>query len=287
MTASQKRTLSSLPTELHIKILSHIPWKSHIPCMQVCTLWREILSGDDLRDDRYIDLYQPRYHRLFTEVGKANLRILKFTLSGNAIGSVKIAPHPYTQICSGYTPAPEDSSLDELELRRDGLLRDPLFYHRNITFLSDEELRELTFEGSICLELGGIHINTQCIDPVSGANHIARDEYFSFDETKRLSDMSLEEFLKFAADFTVKDDFLEDYAKVDMEVGLTQWPVSDTMLFYIRVKNIEWKDGRMLLDRHSVYESNTVDGQDGVLEVPESSGWGASDWETEPASWDT
>ncbi|KAK6543003.1 hypothetical protein TWF694_006934 [Orbilia ellipsospora] len=274
-TGPRKLSLSDLPTELHAKILYYLPWKSHIPCMQVCTRWLEILCGDCFKDARYIDVYQPRYHRLFTEPDPTNLRILKFTLSGKEVGAISIASHPAAGNMVPSLDDLEDKVLEELELRQDGILADNLFYHKNVRILSEEDRREYTFEGSIDLEIEGIKLSIQCIDPDSGTNKLDKKEYLSLNETPEFSEMTLKGFLTFVAEFATKDEFLKDYKTIDMELGVDSWPVSNTEWFYLRLKNIEWADGRSIQGHQSVY------GQEAYLEEE----IGGSEWEISGSGW--
>ncbi|KAF3919979.1 hypothetical protein AA313_de0209689 [Arthrobotrys entomopaga] len=272
-TSPRKLGLSDLPTELQTKILYYLPWISHIPCMQVCTRWLDILRTDCFNDARYIDVYQPRYHRLFTEAGPANLRILKFTLSGKEIRAISIAPHPASE---NLIPSLKNLEEKPMELRKDGILTDLLFYYKNRRILSGDDLREYTFEGSIDLELEGISIDIHCIDPDSGKNKLDKSEYFSFSEVPELSDMTLGDFLKFVAEFATRDEFLKAYKTVDMELGLNSWPVSNTEAFYLRLKNIEWVDGRSIREHQSVYEQDSCS-EEGI---------GGSEWENSGSGWD-
>ncbi|KAK6347434.1 hypothetical protein TWF718_005275 [Orbilia javanica] len=45
--------LDSLPTTIHRRILSFLPWQSHIPVSNVCQFWNDLLSEDQFKLKRY------------------------------------------------------------------------------------------------------------------------------------------------------------------------------------------------------------------------------------------
>lgn len=45
--------LESLPTNIHRRILSYLPWQSHIPAAKACTIWNILLEDDDFKVKRY------------------------------------------------------------------------------------------------------------------------------------------------------------------------------------------------------------------------------------------
>ncbi|KAF3936085.1 hypothetical protein ABW20_dc0106563 [Dactylellina cionopaga] len=106
--------LSSLPNELHVKILKYLHWTDHFACMATWNFWRDILKTDTFKDKRYAENCFPRPHRLFY-YHMFNDAIVQFTYANH-----QIQPHSYWKK-KEFEPDQKICDLDA------NILDDPLF----------------------------------------------------------------------------------------------------------------------------------------------------------------
>ncbi|KAJ6259520.1 hypothetical protein Dda_5157 [Drechslerella dactyloides] len=121
--------ITALPTELQTEILSWLPWESHLPCMQVCTLWRNLLlDAVPLKKSRFVKAGALRHHQIFAEPFGA----LRFSTTIDRVQSTSLTPPDYSYAAldsDDYEISPEVRAIWELRTLQDnGVLDDPVFY---------------------------------------------------------------------------------------------------------------------------------------------------------------
>ncbi|RVD83074.1 uncharacterized protein DFL_007476 [Arthrobotrys flagrans] len=78
-----------LPYDVYIEISSHVSWRTHVACMDVCTFWRQILLAPHAKAKRLSSDSDPRVHRIFKSVLLRHTSILQITHHNQEIVSVQ------------------------------------------------------------------------------------------------------------------------------------------------------------------------------------------------------
>ncbi|KAK6340551.1 hypothetical protein TWF696_008878 [Orbilia brochopaga] len=241
-------SIASLPPELHIEILSYLHWKSHITCMQVCTLWRSILSFDNFSDKRYEgNGCSPRYSFLPGQ--------LAFTITDGEITSVRprIVPldeHRYPvrdTEDAAFTTDPSSmlvsdvingshniSSSNSIELVDSPLLDEGYFRYYNCP-----PPEQVTWNKAI----RGFFIGWVCWrDPVTG--RIIKEDggqsYFGArgDQDPDPRDMTVRGFLEFCRDIVVRKELLRARRQMTVEVCHLMGPSVGFLFYVLEVKDV-------------------------------------------------
>lgn len=118
----QSRTLTDLPLELQLQVLSHLPWQTQANCMFVCKSWREILTTSSTsRGSRYTVYHEPRTHYMWNQ----QFRQVKFRIFKNKITELYFAIH--SQRKHLRTMPIEEKYLWTVNMAGHPILNDPLF----------------------------------------------------------------------------------------------------------------------------------------------------------------
>ncbi|KAK6511837.1 hypothetical protein TWF481_000743 [Arthrobotrys musiformis] len=78
-----------LPYDLYIEIFSHVSWRTHVTCMDVCKQWRQILSTPHARAIRFGTDTEPRVHQIFKSVFLRHTTILQIERDDKDVVSVR------------------------------------------------------------------------------------------------------------------------------------------------------------------------------------------------------
>ncbi|EGX49970.1 hypothetical protein TWF173_001796 [Orbilia oligospora] len=116
-----------LPYDVYVEIFSHLSWKTHVVCMDVCTFWRQILLTPHAKAKRFSTDSNPRVHQMFKSVFLRHTSILQITHRNQEIVSVQFKRSMDDYDDSHYEK--EDKVLWGLELwePRHPILDDYLF----------------------------------------------------------------------------------------------------------------------------------------------------------------
>ncbi|KAJ6260024.1 hypothetical protein Dda_5669 [Drechslerella dactyloides] len=236
-------SLASLPTELHIQVLSYLPWKSHIPCMAVCKLWKQILESEGLQYQRFNEATNPPHHNVAPE--------LSFILTDQGISSTTIRPDNskiYARMAVASMdptgllrslaaatsnndelrrfgqPSMEESAMTAVELRGSGVLDDPLFYHdtpgtAHVHPQKKRRIKGLAFCG------------TTWTDAVSHIPTVAGGKEWLFEEHPQLEFQTLREFVRFAASLVKQGDFWKQHNRATFDVKFLNIPEAGFLWF--------------------------------------------------------
>ncbi|KAK6529287.1 hypothetical protein TWF281_008464 [Arthrobotrys megalospora] len=129
-----------LPYDVYIEIFSHVSWKTHAVCMDVCTFWRQILITPHARAKRFSIDSDPRVHQIFKSVFLRHTSILQITHRNGEIVSARFKKSMDEYDDSHY--GNEDRLLWGLELwkPRHPILDDYLFSQGDIDEIAREPI---------------------------------------------------------------------------------------------------------------------------------------------------
>ncbi|KAK6353820.1 hypothetical protein TWF730_008244 [Orbilia blumenaviensis] len=122
----------NLPYDIHIEIFSHVSWKTHVACMEVCTYWRQILTTPHARAKRFETDSEPRIHGIFKSVFMQRTSVLHIAYRNGGITSARFKKSIDYYDDSHYLN--EDRVLWGLELwnPRHPILDDRLFFQGDV-----------------------------------------------------------------------------------------------------------------------------------------------------------
>ncbi|KAK6510435.1 hypothetical protein TWF506_009542 [Arthrobotrys conoides] len=129
-----------LPYDLYVEIFSHLSWKTHVVCMDVCTFWRQILVTPYAKAKRFSHDSDPRVHQIFKSVFLRHTSILQVTHRNQDIVSVQFKKSIDDYDDGHYDK--EDRALWGLELwdPRHPILDDYLFAQSDMGDISKEPI---------------------------------------------------------------------------------------------------------------------------------------------------
>ncbi|KAK6530467.1 hypothetical protein TWF694_003819 [Orbilia ellipsospora] len=207
-------TLFSLPTELHIKILSYLHWKSHLPCFEVCPLWKSILQSNAFRIERFLDIekpnrgiepptFLPRFHRLASS--------MTFSFANGQITSVRA--RPYKGSGYGYIRAVEDKPFWNLNLVGKDILEDSLFLFESDNSKTQGENKVYQLPVPWIQSILWWEPITKYEDVITLPTGL------TLGGNPDPSNWSLRQYLEFCKDVVMSQEVFRDYIDMDVEIN--------------------------------------------------------------------
>ncbi|EPS42214.1 hypothetical protein H072_3835 [Dactylellina haptotyla CBS 200.50] len=215
-----KLTISNLPIEIQVEILSYLPWQYHFYCFDVLPRWRQAKVLRDLQPERYHfsdKNYCPRMHRLGADGG------WMLAIKEGKIESVTyILELLKTLDLPNYNE--DDEKYAPVDLLQSHILEDPLFSHTPADPEKEaKEVDKVAFQIGMCE--GGYEQLFMSKD-VNG-NEVLRQEdltfTFPFADHPELQNMQVIEFLDWTAKWFSGLPQLKEYKKITFELLNYDW----------------------------------------------------------------
>ncbi|KAK6344463.1 hypothetical protein TWF696_008100 [Orbilia brochopaga] len=225
-------SLAALPTEIQAEILSYLSWESHLPCMQVCTLWQSLLSdAATLKSKRFVDGAgaPPRRHLIFVKPFGA----IRFRTAVDRVRYTTLSPANIEDFTEERWEIPlEIRAIWALTLENNGILADPVFYPTADDAKGGVD-GEVDYPKDIGLRLVAKHTYKDDIWTLQSRKwSLGPDaELEPAEQRPDFLQMSIRQFVQFAADFAMETTAIRDSAskkgQVEMELHFDEDGDSD------------------------------------------------------------